>query len=174
MRYEILNNKQMKIIFLDIDGVLNSQELAWENKKKGLSGYGGWFTEGDVCTHENVLWGKDQFKNLRKIVEETGAKIVMSSTWRIHFSIGKFKEMFKLYGWENPPIIDATPSMAGVRGNEIAEWMKGKEIASYVILDDGTDFHDEQMPFFVNTDFMVGLSEGDAEKAITVLRTICT
>lgn len=161
----------MKVIFLDIDGVLNSEKTCKDwHKKTGKGGYGGWFNEDDVCTHENVLWGIDLFNNLKTIVDQTGAVIVISSTWRKHFSLSKFKEMFSVYGWNNPPIIDKTGNhIHRHRGCEIKSWLDGRDVKSYVILDDDTDFLPEQLPFFVNTDGRIGLSEGDATKAIEIL-----
>ena len=161
----------MKVIFLDIDGVLNSEKTCKEwHDKTGKGGYGGWLDEEDVCTDENIKWGIDLFSNLKKIVDETGAVIVISSTWRRHFSIKKFKEMFSVYGWDNAPIIEKTCYVVhGNRGSEVQSWMQGKDITSYVILDDSTDFLEEQFDYFVNTDFMVGLSEKDADLAINIL-----
>ena len=161
----------MKVIFLDIDGVLNSEKTCeeWHNKT-GEGGYGGWFEEEDTCTDENIKWGRDLFANLRRIVEKTDSVIVISSTWRKYFSISKFKEMFLVYGWENAPIIDKTGyDVRRHRGTEVKSWLKDKDIESYVILDDDTDFLDEQVPYFVNTDGLIGLSESDTEKAIKIL-----
>lgn len=56
----------MKVIFLDIDGVLNSEKTC-------NGGYGGWFKEEDVCTDENIKWGVNLFANLKRIVEETNS-----------------------------------------------------------------------------------------------------
>lgn len=86
------------------------------------------------------------------------------STYIVILALG-----FKLILTGNAPIIDKTPSKAGERGNEIDAWLEGKNVKSYVVLDDGTDFHEHQKPYFVNTDFMVGLSEQDAERAISIL-----
>ena len=154
----------MKVIFLDVDGVLNSGHLA------DTIGWGGHFDESEKATHENVKWGQQMVDNLRKIVETTGSQIVISSTWRLHFSIPKFKEMFSIYGWSDAPIIDKTPVMISKRGFEINKWLVNHpEVNKYVILDDSTDFLPDQIPVFINTDLEVGLSKEDAEKAIKIL-----
>jgi hypothetical protein len=161
----------MKIIFLDIDGVLNSEQTCFEyHEATGKPGYGGWFKQEEVCTKENVLWGEVLLLNLHKIVNATGASIVISSTWRKYFTVDKFKEMFALYGWDNAPIVGKTPvSINRFRGKEIKEWIDLNEVEKFVILDDDTDFMDDQQPFFVNTNGMYGLSGDDAEKAISIL-----
>lgn len=76
-----------RIIFLDFDGVLNIAE-------KDSDRFGQVF-------HEEFI------KNLGKIINETGAKIVVSSSWRS----GGLEEMRQLWSERNYPgeIIDITP-----------------------------------------------------------------
>lgn len=159
------------IVFLDVDGVLNSEETCkkW-HEKTGKGGYGGFFKEEEVCTDENVKWGQDLVNNLKRIITETKAKIVISSTWRKFFSIDKFKEMFKVYGWSDAPVIDMTPKLnSRYRGEEVVAWVKENPIDNYVILDDDTDFLQFQIANFVNTNPNFGLTKEDAEKAIKIL-----
>jgi hypothetical protein len=114
-----------RIIFLDIDGVLNSHIIAEEwyrRTKKG--GYGGWFKEEDVITEDDVKWGYKNVDKLRDIVNKTKAEIVISSDWRKGFSVKKFKEMFEIYGWEDAPVIDRTSvRYKNNRGLEVNEWL---------------------------------------------------
>lgn len=172
------NNKINKYIFLDIDGVLNSYEVCELNKEKfGISnGFGGWFREEDIPTLENVLWGEDLVQNLKFIVDATNAKIVISSTWRNHFSVEKFKEMFALYGYNHCPIIGLTEN-SGTRGKEIQDYLdylivKDSDVnINYVILDDNDQFLAHQKDNFVHTSMMVGLTRQDAMKAIKILNS---
>jgi HAD domain in Swiss Army Knife RNA repair proteins len=172
----------MKVIFLDCDGVLNSEEYSLEisettGKRRG---YGGHFREKVNITHEDVLWKQETVDALRSIVDATDAKIVISSTWRIYHSMERFKEMFTLYGWENAPIIDRTKDLGGrkgifyessIRGLEINEWINTTKytITNYVILDDINLFLPDQQEHFVNTHFEIGLTKQDAEQAIKIL-----
>lgn len=159
-----MQSKCTKVIFLDIDGVLNSEELAKE------IGWGGHFTEDEEATHANIKWQQKSVDELRSIVETTGAQIVVSSTWRRYFSVGKFEEMFAVYGWKDAPIIDKTPTgNYANRGMEINKWLSDNKVDSYVILDDFPDFLPEQNSHFVETNFEVGLTEDDADRAITIL-----
>jgi hypothetical protein len=57
--------KFMKVIFLDIDGVLNSEEFFRNNPNQAISRSG--------------------MSILKRIVDKTGAAIVMSSGWRLWF-----------------------------------------------------------------------------------------
>jgi len=163
----------MKVIFLDIDGVLNSHNISEAvYAKTGKNGYGGFFKEEDVATKDNIIWGEDLVKNLKTIVDRTGAVIVISSTWRKSFSVDKFKEMFAVYGWNDAPVIDKTPMKMSMRnrGVEIKEWLRSNEgVTHYVILDDDDDFFTEQQPFCVYTWFELGLVKSDVERAIEIL-----
>lgn len=162
----------MKVIFFDVDGVLNSNKIADEwHLKTGKNGWGGFFPEEEKATNENVKWGQDNVNNLKLITETSGAKLVVSSTWRKHFSTKKFKEMFAVYGWIDAPVIDRTPGGYRIRGMEINTWLNdNKEVEDYVIIDDYDDFMVAQRPFFVHTDPEVGLSEEDVKKAIKILK----
>ena len=75
----------MKVIFLDIDGVLNCQDTFIKRyEKKKITGY--YELEIDI----------DMVKRLAKIVEETNSLIVLSSSWRIFLSMKWcFKGFFK-------------------------------------------------------------------------------
>lgn len=167
--------KGMKIIFLDIDGVLNSAETCkYYHEKYKAGGFGGFFKPDEECTEKNVLWGKPLVANLQRLVSETGASIVISSTWRKHYEVEKFKEMFSVYGWNDAPVIDRTVRLATYmaicnycRGDEIEQWIKENSPKSYVILDDDSDMLPHQN--FVQTDSAIGLTESDVRRSIELL-----
>lgn len=162
----------MKIIFLDIDGVLNL-------KYPGHDKYGRLF-------HPHFI------DNLRTILEATGAKIVMSSSWKIN-GIDWLRDMWKD---RNLPgeIVDITPDLYYeysvlrddddyCRGDEIKQWLdNNSNITSYVIIDDDTDMLEEQKKYFVRTsknrlhpdciDVGYGLTKICAEKAIEILNNM--
>lgn len=111
-----MNNK-IKIIFLDIDGVLN---VYCESRDK----YG--------CTfHANFV------DNLKHIIEETGAKIVITSNWKAD----GIKSMQNMWRDRNLPgeVIDITRGRHDrKRGKEIQDYLNEHkdEIIDYVIIDD--------------------------------------
>lgn len=63
----------MKVIFLDIDGVLNSND--WYVKTRGVGGYNG----GDI--------DPECIELINDLIDATGAKIIMSSSWRSDYEI---------------------------------------------------------------------------------------
>jgi len=144
----------MKIIFLDIDGVLNSRKCSEEKHFKGSV---------QICP--------ELIQNLNRIIRETGAGIVVTSTWRLA-GLAKIRRRLKIVGVEGK-IIGITPDTYFSRGMEISFWeceCPKKYISdNYVILDDYDDFFDYQKQYLVRTDSSVGLSEKNADRAIEIL-----
>lgn len=142
----------MKVLFLDIDGVLNSMRTAIAN--------GGF-------PHDFSKPGQFDMTAIgliRKLCVETDTKIVLSSTWRIldhYLDCGLYL---------NLPIIDATPVCNSFRGHEIKAWLDmHPEVSQYAIVDDDDDMLEEQKPFFVNTNVEEGLMYKDYKQLRAIL-----
>lgn len=138
----------MKVVFLDIDGVLNSQRtvLAF----RGIP--------NTTANNGRALLDEVAIRLIGAIVKKAGAKVVLSSTWRKH-------DDWKIYGPDlDLPIIDKTPSLSsGVRGDEIADWLsRHPEVETYAILDDSDDMLEEQMPYFIRTSGFDGFTWANA------------
>lgn len=158
----------MKIVFLDIDGVLNSEEFFIERTQDcrydnyRAAGYSPKMSR-NLCSLDSVA-----IANLNYIISQTGAKIVVSSTWRCDDPW--LQELFAVVGI--PSYIGITPyHIARHRGTEIKQWLdKHPEVENYVILDDDNDMLDSQLDNFVQTDaYKRGLSLVNAEQAIKIL-----
>jgi hypothetical protein len=134
----------MKVIFLDFDGVLNLIP-------QGHDYYGGIF-------HPEFV------KNLERIIDETGAKLVISSSWR-HGGLERMKMMWEHRSYPGE-IIGITPDLRWrthpdkletnekeyVRGDEIESWLNlHPDVTNYVILDDDDDMLQSQRINFVRT-----------------------
>jgi len=147
----------LKIIFLDIDGVLNSKDYY----KKVNMRINNW----DRFDPETV-------KLIKALLEEFNAKIVITSSWRFGAKDLLMKELKKtrlleyLYkNWETPMIY------GGTRGQEIKQWLdKHPEVNSYVIMDDRDDILAEQLSFFIKTDINTGFRQENYAKARSILR----
>ena len=166
-----------KIIFLDFDGVLNTEHYqrflsfqgkAWEDE------YGAFFDP------ESVL-------QLRRIVEATNADIVIESSWKF-YGLETMQEMWKrrnLPGkiiditptsvsdsWLlNADLDDINPALGHCKGLEIASWLSdnvSKE-ARYVIIDDEYVIMESQSPQFLLTNSYNGITAEIADKAISIL-----
>lgn len=163
----------MKVIFLDIDGVLN---VYCQSRDK-------W----GCLFHQHLV------ENLRWIIEKTGAKIVISSTWR-YDGLEVMKQMWLDRGLPGD-VIDITPSTQDVvensdiefydlvdRGHEIKLWLDNNSVDNWCIIDDDNDFLPNQMDNFVRTsnnedhpdcvDMGYGLTKICAERVVEILNRI--
>ena len=110
----------MKVIFLDVDGVLNSDEYFNSIKDQKIN------------TIENQI-DINKVKLLKQAVNTTGAKLVLSSSWRYTKNANNLKALLLNYGM----IVDSTPFLNNERGKEIKKWLdEHKNVEDYVILDD--------------------------------------
>lgn len=149
----------MKIIFLDMDGVMNSQASAKR------------FKTFHKCQPESV-------DALNMIIDATGAKIVISSTWREAYGLDFVRGFLESAGVQRYSVIDATPvirtkEFASERGVEINDWLsrQTEKPYSFVILDDDAWDMSPNQARFVKTDMQIGLNQTDALKAIGILKT---
>lgn len=131
----------MKVIFLDIDGVLNSNHWYIRNHKK----------HPEKCRTHTAIDPR-YIKNLRKIVKKTDAKIVLTSTQRSYIKRHDdclLKQIFTEYGLE---IFDYIPILiAQPRGCEIQKWLnEHTNVTSFIILDDSSDMA-HLLPYLVKT-----------------------
>jgi hypothetical protein len=173
------DNTVDKIIFLDIDGVLNNARYAsLLNHLYGNNGYGGF--DAKKLTVKTIKWDPYNVGALKTLMDKTRAKIVISSTWRYTHTVNNFKDMFQLYGLNAGRIIALTPDFRGggiydtyssnFRGDEVNRYISDNDIQRYVILDDGTDFYPGQN--LVLTDDEYGLTDSDMLKAIRILNGV--
>lgn len=143
MKRTTLTYSFINVIFLDIDGVLNGYNfwnlLGWNIISKFNSNkLKGWYREltEPFGVHERKV------KRLAKIVHKTGAKIVISSSWRSGLKsnhLNKDKEkLLRLFDKYDIQIYDYTPILPSrKRENEIIAWLfRNPQVDKYVILDD--------------------------------------
>ena len=153
----------MKIIFLDFDGTMNTEyyELILR-----ISGQPSIDAYGTVFDPECVWY-------LKQIIDKTGAKIVVSSSWKSIMTLDELIDMWKKRDLPGE-VIDTTPCALewGNRGEEIDLWLKAcDEECQYVILDDIDEscFNEHQLSRLVVVDPVQGLNEEAAERAIEIL-----
>lgn len=165
-----------KILFLDLDGVLNTARWHRQADRHALQDkYGYKFDPSAVA-------------NLKKILDETGAVIVISSSWKC-MGLATLQRMWKD---RNLPgeVVDITPNSIGdelllhadlekmgllsIRGQEIKEWLMlhGKDVSNYVIFVDMNDILPEQEPHFVWIDPEEGVTKDNAEQVIMILNNV--
>lgn len=149
----------MNIIFLDVDGVLNSLDYAkkiYETDKVSRSCYD--FPFDPRCLN-----------NLKNLVNETNSYLVITSSWRIH-SIGReiLLSELKKYGLDTR-VIGYTDILHTTRGEEVKAYLEklGKDV-NYIILDDDNDFLGLE-EYLIQTRFENGLTKHDADNGVKKL-----
>lgn len=143
-----------KVIFLDIDGVLNS----------ALSLYAGEYTK---------TWNinKTILKAYKKFTEKHDIKTVVSSTWREKAN-GSLFEMEKIILNDSGihlKIDGMTDVLNKSRGIEIDKYIKENNVKNYAIIDDGKGFLEYQLTKLVQTDISLGMTLYDIKKLAEVL-----
>jgi hypothetical protein len=151
-----------KIIFLDFDGVINC-EIDYP-------------TDPDKEPPEDI--SRRCIKLLNSLIEETEAKVVISSVWRNNRSVKDLQQLLEIYGFKGE-VIGKTPHIkGGVRGNEIVHWIKDnfeyteRERLRYVILDDDSDMLFQQKDNFISIDAYCGITPKVVNKAAFILNRI--
>lgn len=147
----------MDVIFLDFDGVLNSRRFR--------------ASQPDMIEEKRMVF-------LRRIVEATGARVVLSTSWRRHWDAvpenrsGTGREIDRLFGKYGIEIIGKTPVMDGLgRAQEIRHWLDSHlDVGRYAILDDSPFGWGKLAEHLVGTGGLRdGLDERTAEMAIAIL-----
>lgn len=175
----------MKVVFLDFDGVLNSQEHLDaakarrddppnEQEKAYLDKLTGDHSKEYYLSHFRYI-NTDMVRLLNQVLESPRVKVVLSTSWRITWDVPELQAMLDGHGFRGD-IIGATPKRLDpkychrkhTRGLEIQSWLDlNPSVKTFVILDDSNVQHlrDRQ----VRTRFDTGLTLGHVGKARKLL-----
>lgn len=154
----------MKIVFLDIDGVLNNRYT-----EENFEGF--------------VFVSDEKILLLKEILDATGAELVLSSSWRegwirkesdvsaVGAEVWLFEALQEKLGEYGIELLDHTGE-SGHRGEEISAWLEcfgTKKIDAYVVLDDRDEELQEHSAHLVQTDLEDGLNERCVKRTIGLL-----
>lgn len=158
----------MKVLFLDIDGVLNCMYPSpspdypeWVDLEEWRYGF-----------------NPELVARLRYVIANTDCKIVISSSWRHHTSYAPYqnrnwREVLaeKLRRGMDVFAGETGYDQEGKRGREIKQWLSEHEVESWCVVDDETvdiePYLDSE--HIVKTDMKVGLTMDDARRIMEVL-----
>lgn len=148
----------MNIIFLDIDGVIDRtvEELQDEDLK--------------IEEPEDML-APHRIDCLKEIVDKTNAKIVISSIWRLGYNPEGFKDLFKEKSKSGVilPVIDTTRKRSHgneIRGDLVNEWLNNNHYDKYIILDDDSDFYENQNLVLIDNESVVDICNEEIKSKI--------
>lgn len=154
----------MKVVFLDIDGVVNYQGCQWR-----------WNYSEPYLLKEGERGGlygmdPDRVSLINQIVRITHAKVVLSSAWRHN---DDWRNTMKANGFDFE-FLDRTVvgGYDGIRGAEIQEFLDSHpDITKYAIIDDDSDMLPHQLPNFFKTSWLHGITDEIFQNVITHLNT---
>lgn len=153
----------MKVLFLDFDGVLNGDAYltAVQSQMDERAAAGGEFW--------HLMLDPDAVERVNRIIDATGAAVVVSSSWRKGRSRHDLLGLLVSAGFRHS-ILDKTPALGVRRGLEIQDWMTAHAVHAQdiVILDDDADM-EHLLPRLVQTSFDTGLTDEHADRAIRML-----
>jgi hypothetical protein len=139
----------MRVLFLDIDGVLNHEDTG-------------------------IYFEDEKVRILNKILTTTDANLVVTSTWRLGATPEEMDALLSSQGVLPGRVIGVTPYLDDQRGMEIQEWLKTwtsrYQIEKIVILDDRSDLAPVDHSL-IRTSKTIGLTEQDANLAIQFLNS---
>lgn len=158
----------MKVLFLDVDGVFNSNRRSLE------------ISSGEYLDEEKV-------KLLSKIIRQTGAVVVLHSAWRFWFNEAmepmrkEASDFSLLLGKYGIRLYDRTPDFSTeeikktrkfslVKADEILSWLNShSNVENYIVLDD-LNLHNELLAQHqIQTDSVEGLTEENVSQAVQML-----
>jgi hypothetical protein len=156
-----MSDSSRKIVFLDIDGVLNGDRYI---EARGPQASDELWTSADLDPLA--------IQALNALIQQTGAKVVVSSSWRHHHTLDELRDVLRERGFVGD-LIDVTPRMHGEpRGVEIRTWIRVQSTPNLriVVLDDEAPTA-ELDSRWVRTDPTCGLTEPDVARAALLLDT---
>lgn len=124
------NHPQQIILFLDIDGVLNTKNQLRRQLLRGEKA-------------NRFDWCPIAVKHITLLTEKLGAQIVVTSTWRYEYSLEELKKLFHQNGINQNYVADVIPSLinedgSATRGEAIQAWIEANHSHSdlHLVLDD--------------------------------------
>jgi len=156
----------MNVIFLDIDGVLNTAgSLRRSLENQSYSGFHLSFDHGAV-------------ENLNKVVESTKAHIVIISSWRFHHTVESMQQLFtengiraNINGFTGSCFENVDRIQRHNREQEILNWLEEQhETPNFVVLDDeGSNYLRALQPRLVRCDPLDGFGNEERLRAAMAL-----
>lgn len=140
----------MKILFLDIDGVVNCESTT--QRHRGFIG---------IDPYMAFMVGKIQL--------DTDCQIVLSSSWRVtQDGVDEVEQQVApIFDKTGKSWYDKEKNHSSTRGEEIQVWLDAHpEVTRYAILDDDSNMLDSQLPNYFKTTWLNGITP-EIAKAVT-------
>lgn len=171
----------MKIVFLDIDGVLqpyNSENRFYSDKRIVTKLSETYHIDYSQYSFYDVAavyydWDSQAIARIRYILDMANAKIIVSSDWRSKNQPDKMRDLLRIHALEkyyfaDNIIIDTESSLLSTRVAEINDSLNKYEISNFLVLDDMKGLETFFPNHSVITDNVISIS--DMHEAIKILK----
>ena len=166
---------EFPIIFLDVDSVLNSPRWFDSDECKSLRKQ--YATSKGYSDAEHLyytMFDPKQVQMLKEILEKTGARIVLSSTWRL---LDITREAFAMNRAAIPNLDSLVIGMtarlpSGHRGTEIDQWIKENGFGGQFVILDDWNCMEPHMDKLVQTCWGNGMMRKHADEVIRRLTEV--
>lgn len=174
-----ISTPEDKILFLDLDGVMNSQDSCDSFSEL-------WKLDKSLKSRDEfiVLFDERCVRWLRYIILKTQCRIVISSDrrskgldflqtmWEVRDLPGEVIDVTPLTASAEMVNLYACTSNEADRGYEIQEWLDTHKHGTYCIVDDHSDMLPHQLKYFVQTDGNYGLTFKKAKEIVMILNSV--
>lgn len=153
--------KPSALVFLDIDGVLNRS--------------------GQNHSHDAIhidigVLHKPQIEHLNSLIKQSSACICLISSWRDQDGLWDVHQLLRNAGITGSFVSDAPYLQHGSAYDEIMLFLERKswKTIPYAVLDDCNRYPEHFQEKLIHTDRNLGLTAQDTERALGILRSICS
>ena len=156
----------MRIVFVDFDGVLNSDEYFAAHPAVNS-------TDADWWSAASLDPGAVQ--RLDRLITRADASIVLSTSWRKILTLDELSSILRELGFggkllgKTPTLYTSPDGVRFTRGHEIQAWLDANlQTSSFVILEDSEPLSHLELRC-VRTDPALGLTDMDVDRALALL-----
>lgn len=165
-----------RVIFLDIDGVLNSTAFFKAKMTPEQAAALRLLPPREpqnIEEHTRGMLDPVAIELLNELIEKSGAEVVISSSWRRFYSMGEIGRALSFNGFRHRrAIVGQTPPLSEKRGIEIQAWIDAQtdKPDAFVIIDDDGDM-EHLCDRLVQTHYGAGLLAEHVRAAFAMLAT---
>jgi hypothetical protein len=145
----------VKFLFLDFDGVLNSSV----------------FLHGKKTRRDEDMFDPRAVERLTRVLDQTGARIVVSSSWRHGRDATELEGLLHRVGLPARHRVAGVTGVGRTRGEEIRAWLFAYPgtVRRFAIVDDMSSMGRHLRACFVRTNPAVGLTDRNADQLLQIL-----
>lgn len=144
----------MKILFLDIDGVLNSDQ---------------WFLNVDSTPGQAGKLDPRACALLEQAIRQTGCQLVLSSSWRSSMSAQDVETLLHARGVPSAKVVGLTGPDFRTRDDAILLWVEENGVTAWAAIDDNTLPQVAALERAVKTEYDKGMEPSHVEALVQIL-----